>query len=69
MPLDTCITNVGEYYSSHYLDSTFAKDIKGLMAQWKDQGSQAAPRRLQRLSDLFFRAKGQVLEETKLEDR
>ena len=54
MPLDTCITNVGEYYSSHYLDSTFAKDIKGLMAQWKEQGSQAAPRRLQRLSDLFF---------------
>ena len=32
MPLDTCITNVGEYYSSHYLDSTFAKDVKDLVA-------------------------------------
>lgn len=69
MPLDTCITNIGEYYSSHYLDSTFAKDIKDLMAKWKEEGSQAAPRRVQRLSDLFFRAKGQALEESKLQDR
>ena len=30
MPLDTAINNVGEYYSAHYLDSTFAKDIKDL---------------------------------------
>ena len=63
MPLDTCITNVGEYYSSHYLDSTFTKDVKDLVAKWKDQGSNAPPRRLQRLSDLFFRAKTQALEE------
>ena len=33
MPLDTCITNVGEYYSSHYLDSTFAKDF-GFASDW-----------------------------------
>ena len=68
MPLDTCITNVGEYYSSHYLDSTFTKDVKDLVAKWKD-GSQAPPRRLQRLSDLFFRAKTQALEETRLDCR
>jgi hypothetical protein len=69
MPLDTCITNVGEYYSSHYLDSTFTKDVKDLVAKWKDQGSQAPPRRLQRLSDLFFRAKTQALEEPRLDCR
>ena len=54
MPLDTCITNVGEYYSSHYLDSTFTKDVKDLVARWKDQGAQAAPRRLQNLSQYYF---------------
>jgi hypothetical protein len=69
MPVDTCINNVGEYYSSHYLDSTFTKDVKDLVAKWKDQGSQAPPRRLQRLSDLFFRAKTQALEETRLDCR
>ena len=63
MPLDTCISNVGEYYSSHYLDSTFTKDVKELVAKWKDQGSLAPPRRLQRLAALFFRVKGQALEE------
>ena len=30
MPLDTCITNVGEYFSSHYLDSTFANAVEQL---------------------------------------
>ena len=63
MPLDTCITNVGEYYSSHYLDSTFAKDVKELVAKWKDQGSQAVPRKLQNLSQYYFRAKTQALDE------
>jgi hypothetical protein len=69
MPLDTCITNVGEYYSSHYLDSTFTKDVKDLVAKWKERGSQAPPRRLQRLSDLFFRAKTEALEEVRLDYR
>jgi hypothetical protein len=50
MPLDTSITNVGEYYSSHYLDSTFAKDLTSLVAEWNKQGSQAVPRRLQALA-------------------
>ena len=65
MPLDTCITNVGEYYSSHYLDSTFAKDVKDLVKQWNDQGAQSAPRRLQNLSQHYFRAKTQALDEEK----
>jgi hypothetical protein len=69
MPLDTCITNVGEYYSSHYLDSTFTKDVKDLVVKWKDAGSHAPPRRLQRLSDLFFRAKTVALEEPRLDSR
>lgn len=63
MPLDTCITNVGEYYSSHYLDSTFASDVKELMAKWNERGSDAPPRRLQNLSQYYFRAKTQVLDE------
>ena len=41
MPLDTCIQNVGEYYSSHYLDSTFTSDVKELVARWKGLGSNA----------------------------
>ena len=63
MPIDTCITNVGEYYSSHYLDSTFAKDVKDLVARWNEQGSEAAPRRMQNLSKYYFRAKTQALDE------
>ncbi len=38
MPLDTSIENVGEYYSSHYLESTFGKDTKELLRRWKDEG-------------------------------
>lgn len=63
MPLDTSITNVGEYFSSHYLDSTFAKDVKDLVARWKEQGSQSAPRKLQSLSQTYFRAKTQAIDE------
>ena len=63
MPLDTCIANVGEYYSSHYLDSTFARDVKALESRWRDEGSQATPRRLQALSQRYFRAKTQALDE------
>ena len=56
---------VGEYYSSHYLDSTFAKDVKELVAKWNEQGSQSPPRRLQNLSQYYFRAKMQALDEEK----
>ncbi len=63
MPLDTCITNVGEYYSSHYLDSTFTKDVKELVKTWGELGSDAPPRRFQNLSQYYFRAKTQVLDE------
>jgi len=63
MPLDTCIANIGEYYSSHYLDSTFARDVKEQVARWREQGSAAPPRRLQSLSSHYFRAKTQALDE------
>ena len=69
MPLDTCITNVGEYYSSHYLDSTFAKDLKDLLAKWKDEGSQSVPRRTQSLSQRYFSAKAAALDFDQPEDR
>ncbi len=69
MPLDTAISNVGEYYSAHYLDTTFAKDIRELTAKWKERGSEAPPRRLQALAEPYFRAKGQALEEDNPERR
>jgi len=62
MPLDTSITNVGEYFSSHYLDSTFARDVKELVDQWNEQGSQSAPRKLQSLGQLYFRAKTDAID-------
>ena len=63
MPLDLAIQNVGEYYSSHYLDTTFSKDTKNLKADWKAAGANATPRRLRKLSQCYFRAKAQALEE------
>ena len=69
MALDTAINNIGEYYSAHYLDSTFSKDIKDFKNKWKEQGAAAVPRRLQALSDLYFRAKTAALEEDKVELR
>ena len=52
MSLDTCINNVGEYYSSHYLSTTFSKDVKNLVGEWRQQGSNAIPRRIQQLPAL-----------------
>ncbi|MDZ7697745.1 MAG: hypothetical protein U5R49_12760 [Deltaproteobacteria bacterium] len=69
MPLDTSITNVGEYYSSHYLDSTFAKDLNSLVSKWNKEGSQAVPHRLQALSQRYFRAKASALELNNPEER
>ncbi len=63
MSLDTCITNVGEYYSAHYLDSTFAGDVKELVKKWAEQGSNSPPRRIGALSQNYFRAKTQALDE------
>lgn len=62
MPLDLAIQNVGEYYSSHYLDTTFSKDTKTLLKEWKAAGANATPRRLRKLGQRYFRAKGQALE-------
>ncbi|BBO92633.1 hypothetical protein [Desulfosarcina ovata] len=69
MSLDTSINNVGEYYSSHYLTSTFSKDVKNMIAEWRKQGSNAVPRRVQQLSQRYFRAKTQALEEMVPDDR
>ena len=63
MPVDTCITNVGEYYSSHYLDSTFTKDVKELVQRWNADGSQSPSRQLHSLAQHYFRAKTQALDE------
>jgi hypothetical protein len=63
MPLDIAVQNVGEYYSSHYLDTTFSKDAEKFTKQWKEAGAAASPRQLQRLGKLYFRAKTDALEE------
>lgn len=69
MSLDTCVRNVGEYYSSHYLDTIFEKDIEDLRQGWRQQGSQSSPRRLQALGKAYFAAKTQALEVDRPEDR
>jgi len=69
MPLDTCIQNVGEYYSSHYLDSTFTSDVKELVARWREFGSNAPPRKVQSLADRYFRAKAAAVDILALKDR
>jgi hypothetical protein len=69
MSLDTSISNVGEYYSSHYLSSFFAKDIKSLVSEWKEQGASATPARLKKLSQLYFKEKALAIEEPDVEKR
>ena len=62
MSLDNAIQNVGEYCAAHYLAEQFANEIADQVKAWKAQGSQSVPRRLQAVSDLYFRAKTQALE-------
>ncbi|MFZ4986998.1 MAG: hypothetical protein ACOYLF_16195, partial [Blastocatellia bacterium] len=63
------IINVGEYFTSHYLDITFAKDIRELGDRWRDEGSRAVPRRLQALGPQWFRVKSLALDEPHPERR
>jgi hypothetical protein len=63
MTIDSSILNVGEYFSSHYLDSTFARDVKEMVDKWNEQGSQSAPRKIQTLGQLYFRAKTDAIDE------
>jgi len=69
MALDSSIDNVGEYYSSHYLSSFFAKDIKSLVTGWKEQGSSSIPARLKKLSQIYFKEKTLAIEEPDLNNR
>jgi hypothetical protein len=62
MPLDPCIHNVGEYYSSHYLDTGMDADVREIRAQWRELGSSAPSRRLQSLGELYFKSKAQALD-------
>jgi hypothetical protein len=63
MPLDIAVYNVGEYYSSHYLDTSFSKDAQKFTQGWKEAGAAACPRQLQRLGQRYFKAKAEAVEE------
>lgn len=62
MPLDPCIHNVGEYYSSHYLDTGMDADVRDIRTGWRELGSSAPSRRLQSVGELYFKAKAQALD-------
>src|SRR3569623_751568 len=58
MALDTnCIRNVGDYYSAHYLDTTFTADVKEPLARWSAQGSAAPSERVKALGSVYYRVK------------
>lgn len=69
MAVDVCIQNVGEYYSSHYLETIFSSDIKDYSKTWKEEGSKATPQKLKRLSRDYFRAKTVAIETRNIADR
>ncbi|MBU2647773.1 hypothetical protein KKI24_23900 [bacterium] len=64
MSIDIAIRNVGEYYAAHYLNDKngFLKDISDQTKSWKEQGSQATPRKLQSLGEAYFKAKARALD-------
>ena len=64
MALDTAIKNVGDYYAAHYLadKNGFSKDIADKVKVWKEQGSASVLKRLQGLSDVYFKAKARALD-------
>ncbi|WP_395752923.1 hypothetical protein [Prosthecobacter sp.] len=64
MPLDSCIQNIGEYYSSHYLDTGMDADVREIRSGWRELGSSAPSRRLQAVGELYFKAKAQALDYT-----
>lgn len=64
MPLDPSIHNVGEYYSSHYLDTGMDADVRDIRTGWRELGSGAPSRRLQSVGELYFKAKAQALDFT-----
>jgi len=69
MTLDPSIHNVNERYSSHYLDSTFHKDIQEHSRRWREEGAGAVPRRLQREGRHYLRAKEEALDVLQAERR
>lgn len=64
MALDTAIKNVGDYYAAHYLaeKNGFSKDIAEKAKTWKEQGSASVLKRVQGLSDAYFKAKARALD-------
>ncbi len=61
------ITNWGEFFSNHYLDSVIASDVKALRKQWElDEaaGVLTARRRLRTAGNKYFEARAAAVEAT-----
>ena len=64
MAIDTsAISNVGEFYSNHYLDAILDKDVKALIKSWEDaegNGYVAPHKRLSAQAAKYFKLKSQL---------
>ena len=64
MAIDTsAISNVGEFYSDHYLDAILDKDVKSHFKAWEESegnGYIAPHKRLSGLSSAYFKLKSKL---------
>lgn len=62
MTISTVIDNSTEFYSQHYLESTFQNDLKELRERWRELGASSPARRLGACGAEYFRAKEEALQ-------
>ena len=64
MAIDTsAISNVGEFYSDHYLDAILDKDVKSHIKSWEEaegNGYVAPHKRLSGLPSAYFKLKSKL---------
>ena len=62
MTISTVIDNSTEFYSQHYLESTFQSDLKEIKERWKGHGASSPARRLSACAVEYFRAKEEAIQ-------
>lgn len=62
------INNVGEFYSNHYLDSLFEKDLKTVFEKWKDEKAESPFRKLSNCAQSYYKTKAKIAYSKSLED-